>query len=394
MNLLHEQVDGWENGYRPAFDALCGVLKKQADLVNWLAFSPRDWRALGDLAEQHGIAPLAYWHLEQAGWPDSAPLDLRRRLSAGYYQCAASSALILRELNEIISHFQQAGIDIRVLKGSQLAWTIYPEPALRPMSDIDLLVRVEDLVAAEAALAACSYYSSRASVSERLNRQQGYHLHMSKDSGVSPAVELHWELLAGKADQRQVDAGWFWGRVEGFKLPEDGGQAQGLDPTANLLYLSAHLFLKHQGGSDRLLWLYDIARLLEQRGAEIDWAAALYQAKALGWGEALHAALRLAQGDLGADLPLEVVTELAKNHPIPPQERVFRNWSKAELSLANLDKLSPAGRLRQGWAALFPSREHMVRRYQPRPGWLWPLCYPLKWAGMVRQAAAALLRNS
>ena len=33
MNLLHEQVDGWENGYRPAFDALCGVLNKQADLV-------------------------------------------------------------------------------------------------------------------------------------------------------------------------------------------------------------------------------------------------------------------------------------------------------------------------------------------------------------------------
>ena len=64
-----------------------------------------------------------------------------------------------------------------------------------------------------------------------------------------------------------------------------------------------------------------------------------------------------------------------------------------DVSLANLDMLSPAGRLRQGWAALFPSRKHMVRRYRPKPGWLWPLCCPLKWAGMVLQAAAAVLRS-
>jgi len=394
MRESQGQAENLETIYQPAFQSMCAVLCGQAGVVDWLAFSPRDWRALGELAEHHGVAPLVYWRLEQAGWPDSAPGKLRHRLSTGYYQSAATSALILGELRGIIAKFQQAGIAVLVLKGAHLAYTIYPEAALRPMSDIDLLVKAEDLPAAEAALASCGYHPSQASVSERLNRQQGHHLHLIKGGGVSPAVELHWELLAGKADQRQVDAGWFWGRVETFNLPEGSAHAQGLDPTASLLYLAAHLFLKHQGSSDRLLWLYDIARLLEQRGEAIDWAAALRQAKALGWGEALHAAFRSAHAELGADLPPEVVAELAEKHPIPHQVRVFRNWSKAELSLANLEKLTPGGRLRQGWAALFPSREHIQRRYQPRPGWLWPLCYPLKWAGMARQAAAAMFHNS
>ncbi len=280
-------VENLKTIYQTAFLSLCAVLCGQASVVDWLAFSPRDWRALGELAEQHGVASLAHWRLEQAGWPSCVPGELRRSFSTGYYQSAAASALILGELRGIIAKFQQAGIVVLVLKGAHLAFTIYPEAALRPMSDIDLLVRAEDLPAAEAALASCGYYPSQASVSERLNRQQGHHLHLIKGGGASAAVELHWELLAGKADQRQVDAGWFWERVESFNLPDGGAHAQGLDPTANLLYLAAHLFLKHQGGSDRLLWLFDIASLLERRGDEIDWAAALSQASALGWGEAL-----------------------------------------------------------------------------------------------------------
>ena len=288
---------------------------------------------------------------------------------------------------------ERAGVQAIILKGAHLAWTLYPEAAQRPMNDIDLLVREADLPAAEKSLADCGYHPSQSMVSERLNRHQGYHLHLSKGNGSIPVVELHWELLAGRGDRRQVGTGWFWGRGEAFQPAEGGMHALGLEPTANLLYLAAHLFLKHQGGSDRLLWLYDIALMLERRGGDVDWATALDEVERLGWGEALHAALRAAQEELDAAVPEWVLAELAIRYPVAAPERVFRSWSKAELSLANLEKRSAGGRLRQGWAALFPSREHMLRRYQPRPEWLWPLCYPLKWLGMARQAAGVLFRN-
>jgi hypothetical protein len=361
--------------------------------VKWSTFNPRDWLALGELAEQHGVAPLAYWHLERAGWPDSTPAELPQRLATSYYQSAAGSALILRDLRAMLTALQEAGVEVILLKGAHLAYSLYPEAALRPMTDIDLLVREADLPAAERAMAGCGYHPSQATVSERLNRRQGHHLHLSKGGGASLPVELHWSLLAGREDRRQVDAGWFWERGVAISL-EGVGAASGLDPTANLLYLAAHLFLKHQGGSDRLVWLYDIALLLEKRAAELDWATALAQAEALGWGEALHAALRAAQDELGAEVPSDVLEELATRYPTAYRKRAFRNFSKAEMSLANLEQLTPGGRLRMGWAALFPSREHMVRRYQPKPKWLWPLCYPLKWWGMVREGSGSLFESA
>lgn len=379
-----------ESAYRTAFTALCAVIRGQAEKADWSTFAERDWLALGVLAEQHGVAPLLHWHMEQAGWPELAPIELRRRMASTYYQGVAGSTLILGELRSLLSALQQAGVEVMVLKGAHLAWTLYPEASLRPMSDIDLLVRPEHLPAAESVLTECGYHPTQISVSERLDRQQGYHLHLSREGGKFPAVELHWELLAGKADQRRADAGWFWEHSEVFSLP-GGIQARGLDPTANLLYLSAHLFLKHQGKSDRLLWLYDIALLMNRRVWDIDWPAVWKQAEALHWGGAVSIATDQAQHELGAILPLGAMGELVAE---PRPVREFRNMSQAERSVANLQKLSLDGRLRAAWAALFPSREHMLRRYQPKPAWLWPLCYPLKWAGMAKQAAVLLFRST
>jgi hypothetical protein len=49
------------------------------------------------------------------------------------------------ELEVVLAALTEAGLLTILLKGAALAYTLYPDPALRPMSDLDLLIHPQDL---------------------------------------------------------------------------------------------------------------------------------------------------------------------------------------------------------------------------------------------------------
>ncbi len=90
----------------------------------------------------------------------------------------------IQVLLEINSLFEQAGIRAVVLKGLGLAYHYYPEPALRPVSDIDLLKKDDILPALD------------------LLKQAGFHLHTPQASLTSDLLpkELNADSLGQKMD--------------------------------------------------------------------------------------------------------------------------------------------------------------------------------------------------
>jgi len=66
--------------------------------------------------------------------------------------CARAQGHPAQVLADILTCYQAAGIDVLVLKGAALAHLVYPQPVLRPMRDIDILVRAEDVYRAYARL--------------------------------------------------------------------------------------------------------------------------------------------------------------------------------------------------------------------------------------------------
>jgi hypothetical protein len=76
------------------------------------------------------------------------PTAFRMGLSERRDEYAASMVMAdrrARTLREVAAHFATCGIEICLIKGSAFAGTIYPDPAERPMHDIDVLVRIERL---------------------------------------------------------------------------------------------------------------------------------------------------------------------------------------------------------------------------------------------------------
>ena len=67
------------------------------------------------------------------------PAAVREHLKASYYATAARNTLLFRELSRILAALAEAEIPVILLKGVDLAQTLYPDPALRLMGDLDLL---------------------------------------------------------------------------------------------------------------------------------------------------------------------------------------------------------------------------------------------------------------
>ena len=93
-----------------------------------------------EMAAAERIAPLLYF-----GGPETASPALRK----AYYDSAARNLLLFEALDEILRAFGSLGLRPVLLKGADFARRLYPDPALRPMSDLDLWVAPDEVNAAE-----------------------------------------------------------------------------------------------------------------------------------------------------------------------------------------------------------------------------------------------------
>ena len=118
--------------------ALCGHRAEDAALL-----SAADWQALDALADQHRLRP--YLHARAVGGAISGPPE---EVALGWQTAHRANAIAMlaqrRALTQLADTLARDGIGAVALKGSALAWTVWPAPAQRVMRDIDVLVAEAD----------------------------------------------------------------------------------------------------------------------------------------------------------------------------------------------------------------------------------------------------------
>ncbi|MHB8879835.1 MAG: nucleotidyltransferase family protein, partial [Myxococcaceae bacterium] len=107
------------------------------------ALDSADFAALARDASRHGLAAVTRNALVAAGveLPKTANEALRHQVLAGSAGAMKVKRLLLRALDGL----QAVGVRPVLLKGFALASRIYPDPFLRPTSDVDLLLAPEEL---------------------------------------------------------------------------------------------------------------------------------------------------------------------------------------------------------------------------------------------------------
>ena len=84
------------------------------------------------------------------------------------------NTIIFNELKTLLKILKHANIDVVLLKGTALIASVYPDLAFRFMSDIDILIRENDLVKARENLLANGYTQNRPPYN--LKKEKQHHL--------------------------------------------------------------------------------------------------------------------------------------------------------------------------------------------------------------------------
>jgi hypothetical protein len=371
---------------------LCALLRAPDSSSVLTPRAPAAWQALADAAIRHGVAPLLCRRFVDHGWPSDLPLEIRHALEATLYSGTAQQ-FVLRSALHRVAEALTAHMPVVLLKGAALGATLYPQPGLRPLSDLDLLVPRAQIPIALQLLAALGYHQKH-SVIDGADAELAQHVVVYGGPNHTVAIELHWGLIGGDADRRTPAIDWFWKHTVAWQplatpatTPQPYPVVQ-LDPTANLLYLAAHLLLQHNSTTPRLIWLYDLHLLLERCGDQIDWQAVIAQARSLGWSGMLHSALGLCHVAFGTPLP-PPSTALAESYPALVATRPAR-VAQRQVVWHRLRALQPAARWHYVRRVVCPSRAYLAWRYPTLQHQAWPVLYLYRWLALGR----ALLRSA
>lgn len=248
---------------------------------------------------------------------DLLPPGLGARLATDYYATARRYLRLRTELEGLLEALAAAGIPVLVLKGMALAEAIYGNPALRPMEDLDLAVRPDDLPLAHTVLAARGYAAPY--LAHDRGRRAATVFLPAGARAPGPPVDLHWGLVDAKAGAAAGRwAGGAWARSREAHFGE--ARARVLAPTDALLHVALHLAINH--GLVGLRRYVDLLAMGRAWGGELDWDEVAVRATDARVRGAVHAALAGA-AVLGLDVPAATLARLRRRSP---RAAVLERW--------------------------------------------------------------------
>ena len=231
------------------------------------------WQELPSKAEFYGLAPLVWHHMHQSGV--SVPRETERTLRDLYLRHRVLNQVHTKVLTNINILFESAGLQALLLKGLALAYRYYPDPALRPVGDIDLLLEQADFLPALDLLIKAGFRAiSSNQPSERIPKK------LVAESPPQNGLRVHLELHCHEPKGKSILDNPLENEFEDFHEPPQTLRVHDCNvqvpaPIDTLRYLSGHLRL-HLLGSHaerplQLKWSADFISIIEREAESIDW---------------------------------------------------------------------------------------------------------------------------
>jgi hypothetical protein len=219
-----------------------------------------NWDRFIALVNHHRVGGLLFHWMTKLKLESTVPHHVYENLKGIYESFSDIWEDHGHVLKKILMGCHKREMDVVLLKGAQLAQSNYPDLPLRPIEDIDLLVRQSDRSEVIKFMLetgfnlyetnqTCDKFFIR-TISESGKRERHKPIFIEVHSNLQTPIRLDrsfsidvdecWNLTQEKA-------------VAGYPFLQ-------LCPTDNLIYLCAHLSHHH---FSRLIWIYDVAQSLD-----------------------------------------------------------------------------------------------------------------------------------
>jgi hypothetical protein len=372
----------------PAFATLLACMETppfdQVKLDHLTQIPTGEWQEVVKLAGMHNLAPRLYHHLKQHSL--SLPGEVISSLKEAYLNNTARNMRLYHELAKVLRTLLETNLPVIVLKGAALAETVYSNIGLRPMGDVDLLVRKEDLKNVDRVLRSMG---CEAQGQTRVVLKGFHHFHYTTPrTGLS--LEIHWDLVNADLPFR-IDLEGIWKRAE---IAEVSGEKCLILSAEDLLL---HLCL-HTGRHVQYLqlsMLVDIDEVIRSHHS-IDWTQVSRRAQQWGILRPVYVILRLCRELLGAgvqadwlksiqpeDFREEYMDIIRKQFSTPEAQAGITPAKYVTLLSQENNFLRKLKILRD---RLFPTRRSMALIYPaPENSWRIFFYYPVRWRYLLSQ---------
>ena len=262
-----------------------------------------DWARILQSSLSYGIMPLLFHNLKGIADEGSVPQPVMERLARFHHSIGLRNMQIYNELCKVLRVIEDEGIPVILLKGVALAQTVYPDMALRPMSDIDLLVKRADLDYVSQILSGLAYVpSSKYPVDwyEKHHHSVPYrnlHKHI--------IVEVHHNI-APEPFMSRISADSLWEDTQTVSI--SGIDASILSPENLILHLCLHM--ADDLFAERIKILVDISEAIRYYGGSLDWQSIVGKSDDYEVGSFAYYSLYLAKEMMDAEVPTGVSESL------------------------------------------------------------------------------------
>lgn len=313
----------------------------------------KDWDTIIKKLRLHGLIPffVHYQGLKQ----HAPPLDVKAKLHRMAQAIIAKNMHkhnIQRELTEMIT---KAGIPFLFFKGLGLSQYLYQNPYLRPLIDIDLLVKPNN---------------------EQQIRNLLYSIGAEEEAGLQntfvETLQKHGKPLKYKNVLVEIHTTLFkkmngineWGFVE----ENNKGGFTVFKPVFYLIYLCYHCFQHLHSGKTKLIWLIDIACLYNIIAVENKVSQIIKLSRQLNLEKETLSVLHLIHAQLGIEIQ-SIQSEFITKDKFNLNKQFNRILNDSQFKVprtyytTKFRGLSFKGSIRYMFSLLFPSPHFVQSRY-------------------------------
>lgn len=284
---------------------------EEAGRLDSLISGRLDWGVVEKRAKILGMQPLLFRHISEGDRPARVPRETLARLRDAYDSQGIRGVRTLGQVGRIVDALRGGDVPVVLLKGAYLLGSLYPDAALRPMNDVDLLCRPGDADRVSQLLQELGYRQKVKADKSRTHKQmtEGQCNHLPAFvSEQGTAVEVHLQLFS-RLDNAAENLAALW-KAAGPR-PWNGTTVQALELTDQLAYLLIHLH-GHLAtvGSLPLYWWCDLHELIRAVPPSFAWEGLLARLESLGKSAEAGAVLALLREHWRTPVPEEILQRL------------------------------------------------------------------------------------
>lgn len=272
-------------------------------LVLWQTLQARHAEVLEESAALR-LFPLVYHHFKDA-YPEASFVE---KLRARYQMTWVQNSFLIKEMMPVVAALTEDGIPVMLLKGAALVQSLYENPGLRPMRDLDAAVPLEYAAQAVLKVESLGWVLDSEVPREKIFRN----LHGISFKRGESQLDLHWNILwCSRAPGADDD---FW--KDSRPLSISNTRVRVLCSEDQLLHLCAHGARTGRNAYSEahrayLQWIPD-AVLLLRRYPSLDWTRFTSQTRKRFLRLQVFEALFFLKNIFGAPVPGSVLADLGR----------------------------------------------------------------------------------